>query len=98
MIVAEIHISVSKGFSGAARHGVTFADAAGAKTEYEQIAAMLEKRSERGNDVPKLVKLSGITEFSAPLEDITSVSLVDFAINNEHMQGMADRFPHMFKS
>lgn len=98
MIVAVVLIHVSKGFGGIVKHGVPYTDTVVAKAEYDRIAALIEKRSERGNDLPKVITLSGVTEFTAPVEDIVTIGYVDFALQNEQLRGLSDAFPHMFKS
>jgi hypothetical protein len=45
----------------------------------------------------KTVVISGISEFTCPLDEITSIGWVDFAHANEQEAGMRDAFPNLFK-
>ena len=93
MIVAEI--MVTAGSFEPVVHRVAFADLTEAKNEYLRIAELINKKSERGNDLPKIITLKGISELTCQMDDVRAISLADLALANEHTQGMRDAFPHL---
>lgn len=97
MIVADIHLTACNFSGGGFVHNVRFDDLAKAEAEYERVAALMLKRADRGNDLPKTVEVVGVNKITLPLDDIHSVALSDFAEANEQEAGVRDAFPNLFK-
>ncbi len=99
MIVAEITVLTSHGFMASA-YGhiqVKFDDLSGAEAEYERITALLKRRDEKANDIPKIVEIVGSgSKARFPLEDLRCVSLVDYDESNRQQSGLKEAFPNIF--
>ncbi len=58
----------------------------------------MRRREKRSNDLDKMVTIDGaISHFSCPLEQISSVSMLDYAVANDEEAGVKDAFPNIFK-
>lgn len=98
MIVAQIIVSTGR-FHYEQRHTVGFTKLEKAQSEYDRVAALLTKRNERGNDLPKTVEIDGDSggKFTVGMDDISSIALLDFAWANEQEKGVAEAFPFLFR-
>lgn len=98
MIVAEILLTSGSFYGPGNTHVVQFDELAAAKAEFDRISAIFERKGNRENDLPKTIHSIGTgCEVSIPLEQVTSVGLVDFATANAERTGMMDTFPNLFK-
>jgi len=97
MIVAEIFVTTGRFHEQ--KHAVPFTALDKATAEFERLAAILTKRNERGNDLPKTVDVDGAAghRLTIGVDDISSIGLCDFAKANEESAGIKDTFPHLFK-
>ena|SRR6185503_4046603 len=96
MKVAEIHITSSgRGLMSGFVHTIGFSDIGVATAEFERIVDLLKRRSDRSNELPKLVELNGIDRLSVPLDDISSVGLSDIAKSNAEMSGVKEAYPNL---
>lgn len=75
MKVAEIIVSVGR-FHEQSRIGVGFDNRDKAEAEFRRIAALLEKRGARENDLPKTIEVKGIEEMAFQLEDLVSLRAI----------------------
>jgi hypothetical protein len=98
MIVAEIQIQTSHSFAlQAIIHSIRFDDLDAARAEYERVFALMKRREERANDLPKTVEVVGAGEkVSFSLEDLRSVGLIDYAHSNRQRSGLKEAFPNIF--
>jgi hypothetical protein len=98
MIVAEVHLTEGGFGDHGFVHIIRFDDLAKATAEYARVADLMTKKSERGNDLPKLIEVEGAhNKVSLPLDHLRSVGLADFAKGNEQEAGVRDAFPNLFK-
>jgi len=98
MKVAELQIICGRHSFGEASQGlIGFDTVEAAKAEFDRLADLTKRREARANDLEDIITVSGITEFSCPLDQITSIALVDFAHLNEQLAGVKDAFPNIFK-
>lgn len=94
MKVAEIAISFGGRFGDNGNRAVVMFDTVeGANSEFDRLEALLKRREERANDLEKTVTVSCINKFTCPINEITSIGLVDFARVNEQEKGVKDAFP-----
>jgi len=99
MKVAELHITIGRNvFNSTSMGCVGFDDVEMARFEFDRLADLIKRRSERANDVEKTIVISGISEFTCPLDEIMAVGFVDYAKANEQETGVKDAFPNLFKS
>lgn len=98
MIVAELNITSGRSVFGQGMiHRVSFEDVVIARAEFERVADLIQRRSDRANDLPKTVRVEGVGAIDMPLEDIGSVAFMDFAKANAAEIGVKDAFPNLFK-
>ncbi len=95
MLVAEIHIHEGNFMSAApAVHIIGFEDLDSAYAEYERLVALMRRKEERANDLPKTVECAGTSQrVSIPLDGLRGVGLSDFAKVNKQRVGVKDAYP-----
>jgi hypothetical protein len=100
MIVAEIQIQTSHSFTLqpiVGTHNMRFDDLDAARAEYERLFALMKRREERANDLPKVIEIIGACEkVTFPLDDLRSVGLIDYAHSNRQRSGLKEAFPNIF--
>lgn len=95
MIVAKIELT-THGLSGICVHTIRFNSLIGATAEYERVAGLINKRSDRGNDLPTMVEVVGsANRVSVHLASIHSVGLQDFVRANDEEAGMQEAYPNL---
>jgi len=100
MITAEIWITSAPwgAFSGFV-HKIKFANLLKAKDEYARIVDLMERRSEKANDLPKIIQVVGDgSEMTLSLDEIRGIGLCDFALANGEETGVRDAYPNLFKT
>ena len=99
MQVAEIQITEGSFISAApVCHTVGFDDLTVAYAEYERLVALMQRKEERANDLPKTIECEGpANKITVPLDGVRGIGLSDFAKVNEQRIGLRDAFPHLFK-
>jgi hypothetical protein len=98
MRVAVVEITLRTFSGNATMYGVGFSDLEKAKAEYRRVADLITARVERKNDKPATVEIVGDGNMvTAPLDDIGSVALQDYAWANAEETGVKDKYPNLFK-
>ena len=98
MIVADLYLTEGGFGDKGLCHVVRFDDLAKAMAEYERVVDLIKRKSDRGNDLPKLIEVEGTgNKVSLPLDNLRVVGLTDYAKANEQEAGVRDAFPNLFK-
>ncbi len=98
MIIAELQITSGSGLvTSGFVHRVRFDNLETAFKTYYELAELLRKRGDLGNDLPRTVDIQGVeSSLSLPLANIQSVGIMDLAKSNEQEQGMRETFPNLY--
>lgn len=78
-----------------ASHRVTFDSLTKATEEFERISALLKKRADKGNDIPKFLDVEGTNKLTCAFDEINAVGLVDLKKSDDDEIGLQDAFPHL---
>lgn len=95
MKVAELLITQATYAMQPTTHVVSFASLEEAKKKFDEIAALLKRRADRENDLPKWLEIKAINELTCDFGSICAISLVDLAHADEQQKGVRDAFPHL---
>lgn len=96
MIVAELQITASSGFLTAGFiHRVLYDRIDDAKTAYEYVVTLLDRRTGKANDLPRVIQLGSVNALTLPLDSIQSISLMDYEKQNNEERGMREAYPYL---
>lgn len=99
MYVAEINITQGHSFSHPVVHRVSFCDLGKAKLVFDEVSNYWRDHEDRKNDLPKKLTIEGDSgTLKLPFDQISAISLVDYAHANEMAKGTAEAFPILFPS
>lgn len=92
---AELHITLGGWSQISTTHSIGFDSIGAARSEFERISALLKKRGDKGNEVPKFLDVKGINELTCDFDQVNAVSLSDLKKVNDSEKGLKDEYPHL---
>ena len=92
---AEIAITIGGWGRDSSVHIVSFDSATKALEEFERISALLKRRGDKGNDLPKFLDVEGSNKLTCDFDQICAVSFLELKKADDDAIGLKDAFPHL---
>ena len=92
---AELIITLVGWRADSSHHCVNFVSADTAKQEFDRITALLKRRADKGNDLPKFLEVRGSNELVCDFDNICAIQLVDLRKADDDAIGLKDAYPHL---
>ncbi len=91
---AELIITLG-GWRESSTHIVSFDSADEALANFERISALLKRRADKENDIPRFLDVEGSNRLTCDFDQVCAVGFLDLKKADDDAIGLKDAFPHL---